>query len=74
MLFNVSKYDIRVRMAVIDEHIRALPSVTDKLLADMKRLIGLSKMMLAGREAFEDVVNEIYRHTNEHYGSDVGKL
>ena len=40
MVFNVTKDDIKVRMAVINEDVWPLPSVTPKLPADPSQRIG----------------------------------
>ncbi len=52
MVWNVTKDDIRVRMAVIDEDIWPQPAVGKKLPPDRSTRIGFSKFVLSGREAF----------------------
>ena len=49
MVFNVTKDDIRVRMAVIDEDIWPLPSITKTLPADPKDRVGFSDFITGGR-------------------------
>ena len=43
MVFNVTKDDIRVRMAAVDEDIWPLPSVTEKLAADPADRVGFGR-------------------------------
>jgi len=71
MVFNVTKDDIRVRMAVIDEDIWPQPSVTEKLPADPSQRIGFSEFITSGRVPYSDVVEKIYADINRRYGSNV---
>lgn len=70
MVFNVTKENIDVRMAVIDEDIWPLPSVTEKLPADPSQRVGFSKEIMGGRVVFEDVIKWYYESTNEEFGTD----
>jgi ribonuclease Z len=70
MVFNVSKDDIRVRMASIDEDIWPQPATQPKLPPDLSQRIGFSKEIMAGREVFKDVVKKLYDDINAKYGSD----
>jgi len=70
MVFNVTKKDIRVRMAAYDEDIWPLPSVTKKESADPKDRIGFSEYITDGRVVFKDVIDEYYQETNEMFGTD----
>ena len=70
MVFNVTKDDIRVRMASIDEDIWPQPATQPKLPPDLSQRIGFSKEIMAGREVFKDVVKKLYDDINEKYGSD----
>jgi len=71
MVFNVTKEDIRVRMASINEDVWPLPSVTEKLPADPSQRVGFTKFLIEGREVFQDVINKVYDETNEEFGTDV---
>lgn len=71
MVWNVTKDDIRVRMAVTNEDVWPLPSVTEKLPADPSEKVGFSQFLLDGREVFTDVVQAIYDETNAQFGTDV---
>ena len=70
MVFNVTEKDIRVRMAVIDEDIWPLPSVTEKLPADPKDRIGFSDFIMGGRVVYHDVIKFYYDQTNKMFGTD----
>ncbi len=71
MVFNVTKDNIRVRMAVINEDAWALPSVTPKLSADPSQRVGFTQFIQDGREVFTDVLKRAYDHTNKLFGTDV---
>ena len=70
MVFNVTKDDIRVRMASLDEDIWPQPATQPKLPPDLSQRIGFSKEIMAGREVFTDVVKKLYDDINARYGSD----
>ena len=69
MVFNVTKEDIRVRMAAIDEDIWPQPATQPKLRPDFSKRIGFTDYIAAGRVPFQDVVQKIYDEINEQYGS-----
>ena len=71
MVWNVTKDDIRVRMAVVNEDVWPLPSTTEKLPADPKDRVGFTQFLLDGREVFTDVVQAIYDQTNKQFGTDI---
>jgi len=71
MVFNVTKDDIRVRMAVIDEDIWPQPAVGKKLPPDASKRIGFSEFINGGRVPYTDVVDKIYKDINKRYGSNV---
>ncbi len=70
MVWNVTKDDIRVRMAVIDEDIWPQPAVGVKLPPDRSTRIGFSDFIWSGREPFPEVVQKIYDDINAKYGTD----
>jgi len=71
MVWNVTKDEIRTRMAVINEDIWPQPSVTEKLPADPSQKIGFSDYIKGGREVFTDIVHQAYDATNEMFGTDI---
>jgi len=70
MVWNVTKDDIRVRMAVIDEDIWPQAALVPKLDPDPNLRIGFTDFTLSGREPFDEVVQEIYDDINAEYGTD----
>lgn len=70
MVWNVTKDDIRTRMAVINHEVWPMPSVTEKLPADPNDRIGFSEYITEGEEKFPDVLRAIYDDINERYGTD----
>jgi len=70
MVFNVTKDNIRVRMAAVDESVWPQPSVYPKASADPKDRIGFSKYIMDGRVVFGDVIKFYYDQTNEMFGTD----
>ena len=70
MVFNVTKDDIRVRMAVVDEDVWPLPSVTEKLAANPADRVGFSDFVFGGRVVFEDVIKFYYDQTNQMFGTN----
>lgn len=71
MVFNVTRDDIDVRTAVINEDVWPLPSVTPKLPADPKNRIGFSEFVASGREVFSEVIKRAYDETNQEFGTSV---
>ena len=71
LVLNVTKDDIRVRMAVIDEDIYPQPAASGpKLPPDPSKRVGFSEYITEGRVVFEDVVKKLYERVNTEYGSD----
>ena len=71
MVFNVTKKDIRVRMAAIDEDIYPQPAASGKKLPpDPSKRIGFSEFVTEGRVVFADVIKTLYDRVNEAYGSN----
>jgi ribonuclease Z len=71
MVFNITKDDVRVRMAAIDEDIWPLPATQPKLPPDFSQQIGFSDFVISGRVPFPEVVAEIYADINEQYDTNV---
>ena len=70
MVFNVTKDDIRVRMAVINEDVFPLPSVDPKAPANPEDRVGFTDFINSGRVVFADVIKAIYADVNERFGTD----
>jgi ribonuclease Z len=67
--WNVTKDDIRVRMAAIDEEIYPLPALKEKL-APEGTSDSFSEFISSGFEAFSEVLEPIWDEINEIYGTD----
>jgi len=70
MVVNVTKEDIKVRMAAIEESVWPLPSITETLPADPSQRVGFTKYLRDGRVVFEDVVKQYYEETNKEFGTN----
>ncbi|MHC4233575.1 MAG: guanitoxin biosynthesis MBL fold metallo-hydrolase GntH [Planctomycetota bacterium] len=72
MVFNVTRDDIKVRMAVVDEDIWPMPSALGNVPPDPSLLrTQFSEMMLGGRVVHTDILEEIYAEINEMYGTNI---
>jgi ribonuclease Z len=72
MVFNVTKDDIKVRMAVVDEDIWPMPSALGNVPPDPSlQRTQFSEMMLGGRVVHTDILEEIYAEINEMYGTNI---
>jgi len=70
MVFNVTKDDIRVRMAVVDEDIFPPPAMQKKLTPDMSKAFPPSDFLKSGMETFPEIVGKYYDAINKKYGTD----
>ncbi len=72
MVFNVTKDDINVRMAVWDEDIWPMPSALGNVPPDPSlQRTEFSEMMLGGRVVHREILEEIYAEINDMYGTSV---
>jgi ribonuclease Z len=71
MVFNITKDDIKVRMAAVDEDIWPQPSTIPLVPPDpLLQRVSMSKMMIDGRVVHRDVLEEVYSEINEKFGSN----
>jgi len=71
MVFNVTKDDVRVRMAAVDEDIWPQPSTITLVPPDPKlRRTAMSDFVKSGRVVHKDLLEEIYAEINEQFGSN----
>ena len=70
MVWNVTKDNIRVRMAAKDEEVWPSPALKKKIPPDFRNAITFSEFTLSGREPFPKVVEPIYDEINKVYGTD----
>ena len=68
MVWNVTKDDIRVRMAVVDEEVWPPPASEAPMPPDPSRRIDYSKQIIDGKLDVVDVVQPIYDEINKEYG------
>lgn len=71
MVFNVTRDDVRVRMAAIDEDVWPLPPTQQKQPPDRSMTVGFSEEIISGRVPFPEVVQSIYQDINEEYGTNI---
>jgi ribonuclease Z len=71
MVFNVTKDDIRVRMAAVDEDIWPMPATRKLVPPDPKlRRVQMSKEMRDGRVVHRDILQDVYDYINKRFGSN----
>jgi len=70
MVWNVTKDDIRVRMAVVGEEVWPPPASERPMPPDSSRRIPYSKGILDGKLDVVDVVQPVYDEINKAYGLD----
>ncbi len=70
MVWNVTKDDIRVRMAAINEDVWPPPRVNRPIPPDRSLAIPNSKFIIDGGLHFTDVVNEMFEDINERYDTN----
>ena len=70
MVWNVTKDDIRVRMAAKDEEVWPSPALKEKIAPDFRDAINFSEFTLSGMETFPEVVEPLYEEINKIYGTD----
>jgi ribonuclease Z len=68
MVWNITKDDIRVRMAVIDEDVWPPPVTGKPLVPDPSLMIPYSDMIKGGKYNMKDVIQPIYDEINKKYG------
>jgi ribonuclease Z len=70
MVFNVTKDNIRVRMAAIDEDIWALPSTRPKQVDKSQKGGTMSEFIKSGDYFMKELLSEIWDEVNRNYGTD----
>ncbi|MHC4776361.1 MAG: guanitoxin biosynthesis MBL fold metallo-hydrolase GntH [Planctomycetota bacterium] len=68
MVWNVTKDDIRVRMAVVNEEVWPPPATKTPLPPDPSRRIAYSDLIAGGKLDVDDVLQPIYDEINKQYG------
>ena len=70
MVWNITKDDIRVRMAAVDEDVWPPPASETPQLPDEGTRIPYSDLIAGGKLEVADVIQPIYDEINEQYGLD----
>jgi ribonuclease Z len=70
MVWNVTKKDIRTRMALKDEDVWPSPALKKKIAPDLTNSIKFSKFTISGVDPMPEVVGPIYDEVNKIYGTD----
>ena len=68
MVWNITKDDIRVRMAIVDEDVWPPPATEKPQLPDPKIRIPYSDLISGGRLDVKDVIQPTYDEINKKYG------
>ena len=68
MVWNITKDNIRVRMAQVDEDVWPPPATEEPQLPDPSQRIPYSDMIAGGRLDVKDVIQPVYDRINEQYG------
>jgi ribonuclease Z len=70
MVWNVTKDDIRIRMAAKDEEVWPSPPLKKKNPPDLSKSIPISDFVKSGFELFPQVIGPIWDEINKKYGTD----
>jgi ribonuclease Z len=71
MVWNVTKDDIKVRMAAIDEEVWPSPPLKQKNPPDSSKAVPLSDFTKSGLKQYPEVVTPIWDEINKKYGTDL---
>jgi ribonuclease Z len=69
MVWNITKDEIRVRMAAVSEDVWPPPATEEPQLPDPNERIPYSKEILGGKLNLKKVIQPIYDRTNKEYGT-----
>jgi ribonuclease Z len=69
MVWNVTKEDIRVRMAAVSEEVWPPPGPNPPIAPDRSQAVPNSQFIIDGGLHFTDIVKEMYDDINTRYGS-----
>ena len=68
MVWNITKENIRVRMAIVDEDVWPPPLTEEPLVPDPNQKIPYSDMIAGGKSDMRDVIQPTYDAINKEYG------
>ncbi|MGI9537673.1 MAG: guanitoxin biosynthesis MBL fold metallo-hydrolase GntH [Desulfocapsaceae bacterium] len=70
MVWNVTKDDIKVRMAAKDEEVWPSPALKEKQAPDTSKMVPMSDWNKSGWDEWPEVLGPIWEEVNEIYGTD----
>jgi len=70
MVWNITKDDIRVRMAVVDEDVWPPQPSEQPQVPDPTLQVGFSDFIVDGKYDMKEVIQPIYDDINKRYGLD----
>ncbi|MDP6555819.1 MAG: guanitoxin biosynthesis MBL fold metallo-hydrolase GntH [Pirellulaceae bacterium] len=68
MVWNITKDEIRVRMAIVDEDVWPPPATEKPQLPDPSNRVPYSEQIAGGKLNMKDVIQPIYDEVNKKYG------
>jgi len=71
MVWNVTKDDIKVRMAAKDEEVWPSPALKEKQAPDQSKMVPMSDWNKSGWLEYPEVLNPIWEEVNKKYGTDL---
>jgi len=71
MVWNVTKDDIKVRMAAKDEDVWPSPALKEKQAPDKSKMVPMSDWNKSGWLEYPDVLNPLWEEVNKMYGTDL---
>lgn len=71
MVWNVTRDEIKVRMAAKDEDVWPSPALKKKLPPDNSRAVPMSDFTKSGFKKYPDVLNPIWEEVNKEYGTNL---
>ena len=71
MVWNVTKDDIKIRMATKDEEVWPSPAIRDKLPPDTSKMVPMSDFTKSGYLQYPEVLLPIWDEINKKYGTDL---
>ncbi len=70
LVWNVTADEIRTREVVYNENVWTAP-IANKNIVDMSQRATESEWLLKGRASFDEIIDAVYKRTNEKYKTDV---
>ena len=71
MVWNVTKDEIRVRMAAKDDEVWPSPALKEKQAPDKSQLVEMSDWNKSGWDEYPEVLNPVWEEVNKLYGTDL---